>query len=155
MSRVRVVSSICRARLCDDSNLYIHINKTDTHFSESTKKHNTHIHKHTNTFTQINKLCIVIIYNLQTNKNVKLKWSKWDEKKWFISRSYPLMHTQTIDAEFICEHSLYLGLDLSKSNIGRLSSITKRWTCTSLSGIQKNDVRVSSMNILVNRVKAF
>ena len=45
--------------------------------------------------------------------------------------------------------------DPSKPKIGCLSSISKRWTRSSPFDVRKNDVRVCSMNNLVNLVKGF
>ena len=45
--------------------------------------------------------------------------------------------------------------DRLKPKIGCSSSISKRWTHTSPFNVQKNDVRVCSMNNLVKLVKAF
>ena len=45
--------------------------------------------------------------------------------------------------------------DRSKPKIECSRSITKRWTHSSLFDVRKNDGRVSSMNNLINQVKAF
>ena len=45
--------------------------------------------------------------------------------------------------------------DHSKLKKGGLSSITKRWTRSSLFNVKKNDVRVCLMNRLINLGKAF
>ena len=52
-----------------------------------------------------------------------------------------------------CYQSLMF--DHSKPKIGCSSSITKRGTCSSPFNVRKNDVRVCSMNNLVNLEKAF
>ena len=45
--------------------------------------------------------------------------------------------------------------DCSKPKTGCLSSYTIRWTCLSPFDVPKNDVRIYSMNDLVNLVKGF
>ena len=77
----------------------------------------------------------------QTTEHSKRFWSEIPDEVEFNSS----------DGSNYVQSSMF---DLSKPKIGCWSSITKGWTRSSLSDVWKNYVRVCSMSIFVNLVKA-